>query len=118
MLGGGGSMQINPSAIIQGSISGFKWSDLNGNGVSDTGEPKLSGWTIQLCSDSACANVLQTATTDSSGNYSFNVTPGTYYVREVLQSGWRQTAPASGVYGPLTVSATTPTYSNQNFGNQ
>ena len=117
MLGGGGTLQINPSGVIAGAISGYKWSDLNGNGADNT-EPKLSGWTIQLCSDSACASVLQSTVTDASGNYTFRIPPGTYYVREVLQGGWRQTAPTTVYYGPLVVNATTPIYSNQNFGNQ
>ncbi len=56
--------------------------------------------------------------TDASGNYTFRIPPGTYYVQEVLQGGWRQTAPTTVYYGPLVVNATTPTYSNQNFGNQ
>ncbi|MGC8943500.1 MAG: right-handed parallel beta-helix repeat-containing protein, partial [Caldisericia bacterium] len=29
-------------------ISGYKWNDINNNGTWDTGEPGLSGWTIQL----------------------------------------------------------------------
>ena len=56
--------------------------------------------------------------TDASGNYIFHVPPGTYYVREVPQGGWRQTAPTTVYYGPLVVNATTPTYSTENFGNQ
>ena len=55
---------------------------------------------------------------DPVGFYYFSVTPGTYYVYEVNQTGWTQTAPSTVYYGPLVVSATTPTYLNQNFGNQ
>ncbi|MFT3892851.1 MAG: SdrD B-like domain-containing protein [Anaerolineales bacterium] len=118
MLGGGGSMQINPSAVIRGTISGFKWNDLDGDGAVDGNESKLSGWTIRLCYDSGCTGVIQTTTTDASGNYNFNVAPGTYFVREVQQPGWSQTWTPSGYYGPLTITATTPTYSNMNFGNR
>lgn len=116
-LGGGGTKQINPSGIIRGIISGYKWNDLNSNGNFDAAEPKLSGWTIRLCSDSSCANVLQTTTTDASGNYTFSVTPGTYYVSEVQQSGWTKTSPTSSSYGPLTVTATSYSFTNRNFGN-
>ena len=54
----------------------------------------MSGWTIYL--DQNQNSVLdsgETSTvTDSSGNYLFtNMLPGTYYVREVQQSGWTQT---------------------------
>lgn len=117
-LGGGGTLQINPNAVIQGVISGYKWNDLNGNGLYDSGEEKLSGWTINLCSDSACTNILQTKITDNSGNYSFNMTPGNYYVGEVQQNGWEKITPATATYGPLVVNATTSTYSTENFGNQ
>ena len=107
-VGGSGatSLQLNPDAIIAGQISGMKFNDLDGDGVKDTGEPGLQGWTIQLCADSACNTVLATTTTDASGNYSFSVTPDAdksdvendgYYVREVNQSGWTQTAPAGNV---------------------
>ncbi len=127
-IGGSGasSIQLNPAAIIRGQISGMKFNDLNGNGLKDTGEPALSGWTIQLCADSACTTILQTATTDANGVYSFSVTPDAvksdpdndpYYVREVNQNGWTQTAPGSLFFGPLTVSSLTPQYLNQNFGN-
>ncbi len=119
-IGGSGatSIQLSPAAVIAGKIAGYKWSDLNGNGAFDTGEPKLSGWTINLCADSACTTILQTTTTDSSGNFTFSVVPGTYYVREVVETGYRQTAPASVFYGPLVVSASTPQYLDNNFGNQ
>ena len=133
-IGGSGasSIQLAPSAIIAGEISGLKFNDLNGNGTKDTGEPSLAGWTICLDSDSDATNgdlgCVQTAngttddldgngTIDPVGFYYFSVTPGTYYVREVNQAGWSQTAPSSIYYGPLVVSTTTPVYLNQNFGN-
>ena len=84
----------------------MKFNDLDGDGVKDTGEPGLQGWTIQLCADAACNTVLGSTTTDASGNYSFSVTPDAdksdldndgYYVREVNQSGWTQTAPAGNI---------------------
>jgi hypothetical protein len=119
-IGGSGatSLQLNPAAIIAGQISGMKFHDLNGNGSKDSAEPGLAGWTIRLCSDSACATVLQTTTTDANGNYTFSVIPGTYYVQEVQQSGWKQTAPAAFIYGPITINAVSPTSANNNFGNQ
>jgi len=116
MLGGGGSLQIQPGSIIKGLVSGYKWNDLDNDGIFDS-EPKLSGWTIRLCSDANCNTVMQSTTTDGSGNYSFSVTPGTYYVGEVQQAGWSKTHPTGSTYGPLTVNATTPTFTNQNFGN-
>ena len=104
----------------------MKFNDLDGNGIKGSSEPGLEEWTIQLCADAACNVVLETTTTAANGTYSFSVTPDAdksdadndgYYVREVNQSGWTQTAPAGNIYGPLVVSAATPTYTNKDFGN-
>ncbi len=74
-----------------GSITGYKFNDLNGNGEHDDGEPKLSGWEISLYIDQA---LQDTATTTAEGDYSFNnLAPGTYVVCETQQDGWQQTAP-------------------------
>ena len=110
MLGGGGSMQINPNAILTASISGYKLDECTGEG--------LPGWTILLCSDPACTSVLESTTTNASGYYVFSVTPGTYYVHEVLEPGWYQTAPSPQTYyGPLIISSTNLYYTDQNFRN-
>jgi hypothetical protein len=124
---GGLSLQLSPSAIIVGSISGVKWKDLDKDGVKDAGEDLLSGWTIFLDADND--GILdageRTDVTDVNGAYSFSVTPDAnkntagndpYIVREVLQSGWTQTAPASGFYS-VTITALTPTATNRDFGN-
>ncbi|MEG4627133.1 SdrD B-like domain-containing protein [Microcoleus sp. w1-18aA5] len=83
-----------PTPVQQGSISGLKFNDGNGNGTQDAEETGLSGWQIFL--DANGNNSLDsgetTVTTDNSGNYSFNnLNPGTYNVREVQQTGWTQT---------------------------
>jgi hypothetical protein len=70
------------------TISGFKWNDLNGNGVRENNEPLLPNWTINLYEG---ANLVATATTSNIGTYSFIVEPGEYRVSEVQQSGWTQT---------------------------
>jgi len=83
-----------PTPVQQGSISGLKFNDGNGNGTQDAEETGLSGWQIFL--DANGNNSLDSGetavNTDNSGNYSFsNLNPGTYNVREVQQTGWRQT---------------------------
>ncbi|MBI4546646.1 MAG: T9SS type A sorting domain-containing protein [Ignavibacteriae bacterium] len=80
---------------VTGRISGTKFHDLNGNSVRDNGEPGLNNWMIII---SGAAD--DTTLTDSSGNYLFvNLQPGTYTVRESLQTGWVQTLPANdGMY--------------------
>lgn len=86
--------------------SGVKYDDLNGNGIRDSGEPGLSGWTITLAgTDGMGMSVNRTETTIADGSYSFvNVVPGTYTVSETSQSGWVQSQPASGTYGVVLVS--------------
>ncbi|MEN6405857.1 MAG: ice-binding family protein, partial [Thermoguttaceae bacterium] len=75
------------------SISGNKFQDTNGNGVRNSGERGLQGFTIYI--DANNNHVLdpgeRSTTTDANGNYSFaNVGPGTIRVREVAKSGFVQ----------------------------
>ncbi len=92
-----------------GSISGYKFNDLNGNGTWDQGEPTLSGWTIQLSGDAAAADI-----TNDNGFYEFTgLDSGTYSVQEVQQAGWTQTT-----QNPADINVTSGTSSlNNNFGN-
>ncbi|AFZ20509.1 DVUA0089 family protein [Allocoleopsis franciscana] len=106
--------QFNDSLIdSQTSISGIqgtKWNDLNGNGVQDTGEAGLAGWTIYL--DQNNNGTLDTGetstTTDANGNYSFTgLAAGTYTVAEVMQSGWQQTSPGAVTNGSFETGSLT-----------
>ncbi len=97
---GGASFHPNTSCVPSPctgacAVCGRKFSDLDGDGVQDPGEPGLSGWTIRLLD---LANVLvATATTNAQGDYCFtNLACGTYTVSEVQQPGWVTTAPANG----------------------
>ncbi len=75
------------------TVSGFKYDDLNGNGVADEGEPGLAGWTIELYRNGA---LYATDVTDGNGAYSFTVCEnGDYEVKEVSQDGWISTGPTS-----------------------
>jgi beta propeller repeat protein len=81
------------------TISGTKWNDTNCNGIFDSTEAGLSGWTIYL--DANTNGQLDSGevstTTAADGSYSFrNVAAGSYTVAEVQQTGWEQTAPTSG----------------------
>ena len=79
-----------------GSISGYKWHDLNQNGIQDSDEPGLAGWTIYL-DDNQNGQLdadEQSTVTDANGEYSFSdLISGTYTVAEVAQPGWQQTYP-------------------------
>ncbi|MEG4417055.1 DUF4347 domain-containing protein [Microcoleus sp. LAD1_D5] len=78
-----------------GAIRGLKFQDTNNNGTQDAGEPGLPNFQIQLTNVVAgTAPAPVTTTTDNSGNYLFaNLTPGTYRVREVNQTGFTQSTP-------------------------
>jgi len=91
----------NGPSATEGSISGSKWEDTNGDGTWDAGEAALEGWTIFL--DQNQNGVLdggETSTaTGSYGFYAFSgLSAGTYYVAEVLQTGWEQTFPTGGTH--------------------
>jgi predicted secreted protein len=104
--------------------SGYKFRDDNGNGTQDAGEPRLSGWTISLNGTDGQGNAVSlTDSTDANGDYSFDVTPGSYTVCETLQTGWEQTLPSSGADcgGSLgySISLTSGQVdSDNNFGNR
>lgn len=78
-----------------GSIHGTKWHDQDGNGVWDNGEPTLPGWVIRIEGD----NFSAVTETDSDGNYWFmGLPPGTYTIKEMLQTGWVLTSPVDGYH--------------------
>lgn len=82
--------------LAGGTIQGIAWNDLNGNGILESSEPKLAGWTVFL--DTNTNNRLdagETSTlTGSDGVYVFkNLAPGNYLVGIVTKSGWKQTYP-------------------------
>jgi concanavalin A-like lectin/glucanase superfamily protein/SdrD B-like protein/flagellar hook capping protein FlgD len=94
-----------------GNLGGGKFLDLNHNGVWDSGEPGLSGWTIQLAGP-----VNATTTTNASGAWSFTGLPaGTYTVTEVGQPNWINTAPPGGSYTVALPAG--GNIANLNFGN-
>ncbi len=94
VLVGTGVSGVNFGNFQQISISGTAFNDLNNNTIRDGGEPGLAGWTIFLdTNNSGTLDAGETSTiTDASGNFSFlNQGPGTFRVREVVQSGFTRT---------------------------
>jgi len=64
-----------------GSISGFIWADSNANGLFDTGETRLSGYTVFLYAANNSSTPLAQTQTLSNGSYTFdNLAPGNYVV--------------------------------------
>ncbi len=78
-----------------GSISGFKFNDINGNGTWDPVEPGLANWTIVLTMPDG-SNITNTTNTD--GFYRFsNLSAGNYTIEEILKPGWVRTFPSVSV---------------------
>ena len=84
------------------SIGDRVWSDTNGNGVQDPGEPGITGVTVRLLDDSA--NPITTTVTGADGHYSFDHLPeGTYDVQidtSTLPAGATETYDFDGVDTP------------------
>ncbi len=75
------------------NVGNFVWDDLDGDGRQDAGEPGLPGVTVQLW-NSAKTQLLGTAVTNASGNYTLIApTPGDYRVRFLLPSAGDQFSP-------------------------
>ncbi len=111
--------------------SGYKFLDMDRDGVRDGDEPGLSGWTIKLWKGSPGDLELVTSMlTDSNGYYEFPaIKPGiTYYVTEELPNTmWVQTCPNSSTpdavdlgvlgYGYMINLDSQEHHANNNFGN-
>jgi SdrD B-like protein len=95
------------------SISGFKFNDLDGDGIYDNNEPLLSGWNITL---SRNGEKVASTLTDAGGFFNFtNLAAGNYVVTEELQPEWINTTPLS--IGPIEVSGNEDSVNNS-FGNK
>ncbi len=100
-------------------ISGEVFNDANGNGVLDSGETGLSGWTVYV--DLTNSKVFETGdpstTTNSSGDFTFDLPAGTYIIRVIAPTGWNQTYPVDHYGQHLTVAAG-QTVTNVRFGEE
>jgi hypothetical protein len=87
------------SSSCTGQIGDFVWSDLNGNGCQDAGEPGIPGVVVNLYSG-ACGTtgtLIATTTTDSTGHYLFSgLCAGTYQVAITTPAGYAATTPNAG----------------------
>ncbi len=87
---------ISGASAATGSISSYKFNDINGNGTWDPEEPALPNWTIVLTMPDGSKI---TNTTDANGLFTFIDLPaGNYTLEEVQQTGWVQTFPIK-IYG-------------------
>lgn len=93
------------------TITGYKFHDINNNGIQDNGDSVMQGWTIELTGN----GLSQTSVTDANGNYLFtNLSQGTYTVTEIMQIGWA--VGATGNQHTVTIGSNTSA-NNIAFGN-
>ena len=88
------------------STGGAVYEDQNGNGRKDTGEPGIAGVTVTLTGTSVVSGAItaRTATTDSSGNYTFTgLTPGTYTITETQPTAFADGREQNGTPAAATV---------------
>jgi hypothetical protein len=81
-----------------GSVTGYKWHDLNGDGIKDVNEPFLANWPIYITADIEGMSFVLSTMTDANGVYNFpTLTYGTRYITEGVtrgsETGWTQTFP-------------------------
>lgn len=98
--------------VENGSVSGRKWADLNGNGDQDGNEQGLGGVTIYAdLNFNGQLDVGEPSTItmddipetdfDECGLYSLSTRPGFQAIREVVPDGYFQTYPVSDALSPL-----------------
>lgn len=109
---GGAKGSLGPTTPILGSISGTKFLDVGGDGLTDDDTP-LVGTAIylDLNNNSALDNNEPNQVTGANGQYLFTgLTPGQYIVREVVPTGYVRTSPV------LVNGHTVTVVANQNAG--
>jgi hypothetical protein len=89
-----------------GTKSGMKFDDLNGNGVRNTGEPGIGGVEIHLFGTDGQGNAVHLhTTTAANGTYSISAPPGSYTACETVPAGYTQSFPKSGTAGSTACAA-------------
>jgi len=99
-----------------GQVTGTVFADANTNGKFDLGEKGESGWMVYIDSnnDSQYDPGETEVTTNSSGQYTLTLKPGTYIIRVQVRAGFYETSPHALEFS-VTVTAGGK-ISNDNFG--
>ncbi|MFN2621684.1 MAG: SdrD B-like domain-containing protein [Chthoniobacterales bacterium] len=101
----------NPSFVCPWWIGGDLFQDANGNGVRDSGDNELAGWTVTLTPEKGKTH---TTTSDAAGAYHFDdIEPGKCRVSVQPPKTWRATFPKTGAY---LLSVEAPPQGKLNFG--
>lgn len=111
---------VSTTITVQQSITitGTVFADTNNNQRQDTGEPAQSNCRVyaDLNNNAKWDATEPSALSNTNGTYALVVAvPGTYFIREVPQTGWKLTAPTSGNYKIVATAGLAPVC---NFGNR
>ena len=97
-----GNATANFGSVVPANFAtGFKWLDLNGDGIRDENEPGLAGVYVYLDLDGDKRPDIGEPASISRADGSYSLSPpgpGTYAIREVVEAGYVQTFPASGAH--------------------
>lgn len=121
-VGNGQTVSVNFGAHQPTTtVTGFKWNDLNGDGIRDAGEPALAGVYIYIDLDGDDRPDLGEPSTLTAADGSYRLTPpsaGTFTIREVVEPGFIQTFPgqAFSFEHVVNYNGVTP-LAGLNFGN-
>lgn len=100
---GESAQDVDVGVWTPGTVAGTVFADADGDGARGAGEGGQSGWTVyaDLDDNGVKDSGEPSAVSDSSGDYSLSLDPGTYTVRRVGQSGW--TCTTAGCAHSVTV---------------
>ncbi|MFI4913001.1 MAG: GLUG motif-containing protein [Sedimentisphaeraceae bacterium JB056] len=91
------TLDFGNKEVGMADICGYKFEDVDADGIWDDGEPTLPGWMIFLDTndDGVWQSGEPNAVTDPNGFYEFVdiEAPASYTITEQMQDGWRQTFP-------------------------
>jgi hypothetical protein len=114
-----GIASASVSLTVDPTISGKVFFDTNLNGTLDAGESGRVGWTLfdDLNNDGVFEPGEPSTVTGAGGSYQFNnVGLGDHHIRELVQSGYVETGPSSGVFD-VNVPSSPDNITDLNFGN-
>ncbi|MCP4105010.1 MAG: Cna B-type domain-containing protein [Desulfobacteraceae bacterium] len=96
----------------KGTVSGYVFNDINGNGIQDSGEDGIGGVTVQLLD--ADGNIVKTVTSVGNGSYIMTGVPaGSYTVQETDPQDFTSTTPNT-----IQVDIDAEGAASANFGDQ
>jgi hypothetical protein len=95
LVSGESNLTYDAGYYLPASIGDYLWSDLDADGVQDTGEPGIVNAPVTLDGIDGQGNVVHlTTTTDASGYYLFdNLVPGSYKLTFGTPAGFDYTSP-------------------------